>query len=127
MQNPLYKSYMNGAEGFTTPIEMPDQEEHRELAVSLQNLLLLMCQEKAYRIVALPNGVQLGERELAITCVPQEAGRPYLATFRDGSEMEITAAYRAKMQSLEEALLRDLKIYKDKLESSKRARSEPEQ
>ena len=46
---------------------------------------------------------------------------------KDLSEMEITMFYRAKMQSLEEALSRDLKIYKDKLESSKRARSEPEQ
>ena len=50
MQNTKFKQFVNGAEQFTIPIEMPEEPENKELAVQLQNFLTQVCHAKASRI-----------------------------------------------------------------------------
>ena len=46
-----YKEYMTAAEQSLTPLNMPALDEDKELAIQLQNFLILTCHDKASRIV----------------------------------------------------------------------------
>ena len=51
IQTRRFKEYMNEAEQSSGPINMPLNDEGQELAIQLQNFLILMCHDKASRIV----------------------------------------------------------------------------
>ena len=51
IQTRRYKELMEAAESQTTPLGAPTNDIDKELAVQLQNFLILTCQDKASRVV----------------------------------------------------------------------------
>ena len=51
IQTRRFKDYMNAAEQSTGPINMPCCDQGKELAIQLQNFLILLCHDKASQIV----------------------------------------------------------------------------